>query len=126
LLVDAQNIQKALEALQSSPVDAEAARQALADVFVTPVGLHFSEPVYRTEMSWLDPNYERIGYGGEGHVVPPIDVLPELRQVEAGNTSAAIAGLLEKKGAQIEELNTRLSQMREVLEQVAPEIEALQ
>jgi Iap family predicted aminopeptidase len=126
LLVNAQNIQEALEALQSSPVDAEAARQALADVFLTAVGLHFSEPVYRTEMSWIDPNYERIGYGGEGHVVPPIDVLPEFRQVEAGNTSAAVAGLLEKKGAQIEELNTRLSQMSEVLERVAPEIEALQ
>jgi hypothetical protein len=77
-------------------------------------------------MSWLDPNYERIGYGREGHVVPPIDVLPELRQMEAGNTSAAVTGLLEKKGAQIEELNTRLSQMSKVLEQVAPEIEALQ
>jgi hypothetical protein len=126
LLADTRNIQEALEALQSSPVDSKAARQALADVFLTPVGLHFSEAVYRTEMSWIDPNYERIGYGGEGHVVPPIDVLPELRQVEAGNTSAAVAGLLEKKGARIEELNTRLSRMSGVLEQIAPEIEALQ
>jgi aminopeptidase YwaD len=126
LLADTQNIEKALEALQSSPVDPEAARQALAAVFLTPVGLHFSEPVYRTEMSWADPDYERIGYGGEAHVVPPIDVLPELRQVEAGNISAAVAGLLEKKGAQIEELDTRLSRMSEVLEQVTPEIEALQ
>ncbi len=126
LLADTQNIQEALEALQSSPVDPEAARQALADVFITPVGLHFSEPVYRTEMSWLDPDYERIGYGGQGHVVPPIDVLPELRQVEAGDIGAAVTGLLEKKGARIEELNNRLSQMSAVLEGVAPEIEALQ
>jgi Iap family predicted aminopeptidase len=126
LLADTQNIQKALEALRSSPVDPNAARQALADVFLTPVGLHFSEPVYRTEMRWIDPDYERIGYGGEGHVVPPIDVLPELRQVEAGDIDAAVAGLLEKKGARIDELDTRLSQMSEVLERVAPEIEALQ
>jgi hypothetical protein len=126
LLANTRNIQKALEALQSSPVDPEAARQALAGVFLTPVGLHFSEPVYRTEMSWIDPNYERIGYGGKGHVITPIDVLPEFRQVEAGDTEAAITGLLEKKGAQIAELNTRFSQMRGVLERVAPAIEALQ
>ena len=77
-------------------------------------------------LSSVEINYERIGYGGQGHVVPPIDVLPELRQVEAGKISAAVAGLLEKKGAQIEELNTRLSRMSEVLERVALEIEALQ
>jgi Iap family predicted aminopeptidase len=126
LLADAQKIQEALEALRSSPVDPEAARRALAGVFMTRVGLHFSEPVYRTELSWLDPDYERIGYGGQGHVVPPIDVLPELRQVEAGDIGAAVAGLLEKKGARIAELDTRFSQMSDVLERVAPEIEALQ
>jgi Iap family predicted aminopeptidase len=125
LLADTQNIQRALEALQSSPVDVEAARLALADVFLTPAGLHFSEPVYQTELSWVDPGYERIGYGGEAHVVPPIDVLPELRRAEAGDIAAAITGLVEKKGAQIEELNTRLSLMSEVLEQVTPEIAAL-
>jgi Iap family predicted aminopeptidase len=126
LLADSRNIQKALVAIQSSRVDPEAARQALADVSLTRVGLHFSEPVYRTEMGWLDPNYERIGYGREGHVVSPIDVLPEFRQLEAGDTTGAIARLLEKKDAQIEELNTRLSQMSEVIERVVPEIEALQ
>jgi hypothetical protein len=46
--------------------------------------------------------------------------------MEAGNTSASVTGLLEKKGAQIEELNTRLSLMSEVLERVTPEIAALQ
>jgi hypothetical protein len=126
LVADTRSIQEALDALRSTPVDSEAARRALADVFLTPVGMHFSEPVYRTEMRWIDPDYERIGYGGQGHVVPPIDVLPELRQVEAGDIGAAVAGLLEKKGAQIEELNTRFARMSEVLEQVAPEIEALQ
>jgi hypothetical protein len=112
LLADSRNIQKALVAIQSSRVDPEAARQALADVSLTRVGLHFSEPVYRTEMGWLDPNYERIGYGREGHVVSPIDVLPEFRQLEAGDTTGAIARLLEKKDA--------------LIERVVPEIEALQ
>ncbi|MBW2543166.1 MAG: M28 family peptidase [Deltaproteobacteria bacterium] len=126
LLADTLNIQKALQAIQSSPVDPEAAREALADVSLTPVGLRFSEPVYRTEMSWIDPNYERIGFGRNGHVVSPIDVLPEFRQLEAGDAAGAITGLLEKKNAQIEELNARLAQMSEVIERVVPEIEALQ
>jgi hypothetical protein len=126
LLADTRNIQEALKALQSSPVDPQAAQRALADVFLTPVGLHFSEPVYRTEMSWADPDYARIGYGGKGHVVPPIDVLPELRQVEAGDIDAAVSGLLEKKRARIAELDARFARMSEVLERVAPEIEALQ
>jgi HAMP domain-containing protein len=77
-------------------------------------------------MSWADPDYARIGYGGKGHVVPPIDVLPELRQVEAGDIDAAVSGLLEKKRARIAELDARFARMSEVIERVAPEIEALQ
>jgi Iap family predicted aminopeptidase len=125
LLEDTANIQKALEALRPSHVDPKAALEALAKVYLMQEGLHFSEPVYQTAMAWMDPNYERIGFGGAAHVVPPIDVLPEYRQVEAGNYSAAIAGLTEKNEAQLEELNARLSRMSEVLEEVTPQIEAL-
>jgi aminopeptidase YwaD len=125
LLEDTANIQEALEALRPSHVDPKAALEALAKVYLMQEGLHFSEPVYQTAMAWMDPNYERIGFGGAAHVVPPIDVLPEYRQVEAGNYSAVIASLTEKKRAQLEELNARLSRMSEVLEEVTPQIEAL-
>jgi hypothetical protein len=94
LLEDAANIQRALDALQSSLIDPNAALDALGKVYLMQEGLHFGEPVYHTAMARRDPNFKRIGFGGAAHVVPPIDltVVHSTTTIEAEFSAAAKSG----------------------------------
>jgi len=51
--------------------------------------------------------------------------MPEWKLIEAGQHSAAVAGLTVKRNFYLEDLDGRLADMAVVLEEVTPQIEAL-
>lgn len=125
VLRDTRGVQAAIAALQQSPADAAAALDALSGVYLTWYGMNFSYPVYRMEMRHHDPGYYNIGFGGQGHLPDPLDVMPEYRMIEAGNYDGAISGLTLKLAPQRTQLNDRISRMASTLERLIPRVEAL-
>jgi Iap family predicted aminopeptidase len=121
-LWDVQGIDAALAAL---PADPQGALDALIGVYQMWLTLFFSDPVYYTECLWQTPGYPRLGYGASAHLVTPVDVLPQYRQIEAGKYAAAVKGLNCKLTARLAELNARLCTMSRVLESATAQIQSL-
>ena len=125
VLWDLQAVNTALGALDRSQPQAKAALDALAGVGYSFYGLLVSEPVYLHELARHDPDYWAIAWGGQGHLPQPIDVMPEYRQIEAGDCAAALDGLRAERDRQVGQLNARLATIAGVLETATPQVDAL-
>jgi hypothetical protein len=119
ILRDLRGISSALAALRSAPPDRAAALKALSGVYLTRHGIAFSHPVYRKQLARLDPAFERIAWGAQGHLPRPLDVVPEYRQIEAGENGRAIASLEPKERSLAAELDARLDRMAGLLAKAA-------
>jgi len=122
---DARGIDAALAALTASKPDPAAALKALSETYLTRLGIDFSYPVYLRHISRLDPGFDRINWGGQGHLPKPLDVMPQYRKIQAGDHAGARTDLEAKRRSLITELNERLEKMAAVLEWATPRIEAL-
>lgn len=125
VLKDLRGIDRALDAIGAARPDKAAALKALAGVYLTRLGTLFSHPVYRSYIARLDPSFENIHWGAQGHLPRPVDVVPEYRLIEAGQYARAAAGLRPKQEALAADLNDRLLRMAEALEEAAAATSAL-
>ena len=125
VLRDSRGIDAALAALTASKPDPAAALKALSETYLTRLGIDFSYPVYLRHISRLDPGFDRINWGGQGHLPKPLDVMPQYRKIQAGDHAGARTDLEAKRRSLITELNERLEKMAAVLEWATPRIEAL-
>jgi Iap family predicted aminopeptidase len=125
VLRDSRGIDAALAALTRGRPDPAAALKALSETYLTRLGFDFSYPVYLKHISRLDPGFDRINWGGQGHLPKPLDVMPQYRKIQAGDHAGARTDLEAKRRRLIIELNERLEKMAGVLEWVTPRIEAL-
>ncbi|MGE5741135.1 MAG: M28 family peptidase [Candidatus Aminicenantes bacterium RBG_16_66_30] len=125
VLRDLRRIDEAMAALTAAPPDKAAALKALAGVYLTRLGIAFSYPVYRKHIARLDPAFERINWGAQGQLPPPLDVVPQYRLVQAGEIVRAVAELRLRREALTAELESRLARMAEVLETAAAAILSL-
>jgi hypothetical protein len=125
VLRDSRGIDAALAALTASKPDPAAALKALGRTYLTRLGIDFSYPVYLRHISRLDPGFDRINWGGQGHLPKPLDVMPQYRKVQADDHAGARTDLEAKRRSLITELNERLEKMAAVLEWATPRIEAL-
>ena len=125
VLKDVQGVNAALAALRAASPDTAAAQKALAGTALTHLGILFSYPVYLKHIGRLDPRYGRIAWAGQGQLDRPLDVMPEYREVGAGQVAAAITELESKRFLLTGLLDRRLTEMAELLEQVTPRIESL-
>ncbi|MHC1769439.1 MAG: M28 family peptidase [Verrucomicrobiia bacterium] len=87
VLRDARGLSLALTALTRVPTDAPAAMNALGSTYVTSLGTNFSHAAYLKHLSRLDPKFERIAWGGQGHLPKPLDVIPQYRIDPGGEVS---------------------------------------
>jgi Iap family predicted aminopeptidase len=125
VLRDSRGIDAALAALMASKPDPAAALKALGGTYLTRLGIDFSYPVYLRHISRLDPGFDRINWGGQGHLPKPLDVIPQYRKIQAGDHAGARTDLQAKRRSLLTELNERLEKMAGVLEWATSRIEAL-
>jgi hypothetical protein len=125
VLRDAQGINAALAALKADRPDPAAALKALAGVYMTRFGISFSYPVYLKQLTRLEPDFPRTTIGGQGQLPEPLDVIPQYRKIESGDTAGAIAELEAMRLTQLSQLDERLARMAGVLEWAIPRIDAL-
>ncbi len=118
-LRDLRLLDAALAALAAAPPDKDAALKAFGGAYLTRLGITFSYPVYLKYIARLDPAFERINWGAQGHLPRPLDVVPQYRLVQAGEIGRAVAELRPKRQALAADLNDRLSRMADVLERAA-------
>jgi hypothetical protein len=119
VLKDLRGITAALAALQPARPDKAAALKALMGVYLTRQGVVFSHRAYQRQIARLDPAFERIAWGALGKLPRPLDVVPQFRLIEAGETARAAGELRPVREALAAELDVRLGRMAEVLEQAA-------
>ncbi len=119
VLRDLRQVDAALAALAAAPSDKNAALKALGGAYLTRLGRAFSYPVYLKYIARLDPAFERINWGAQGQLPQPLDVVPQYRLIQAGETGRAVAELRPKRQALVTELDSRLARMADVLERTA-------
>ena len=119
VLRDLRLLDAALAALAAAPPDKDAALKALGDAYLTRLGITFSYPVYLKYIARLDPAFERINWGAQGHLPRPLDVVPQYRLVQAGEIGRAVTELWPKRQALAANLNDRLAGTADVLERAA-------
>ena len=126
VLWDLQGVQAALTALAKTPADTAAALDALDGVGYTYYGKEFSREVFLLEQERHDPSYERIFWGGLGHLPQPIDVMPAYDVIGAGgDMTPAVAMLTAIETQKRAELQARLADLAGLLEVVTPQIDAV-
>lgn len=119
VLRDLLKVNAALAALGTEPPDRDAALQTLSGAYLTRLGIVFSYPVYLKYIARLDPAFWRITWGAQGHLPLPLDVVPQYRKIQAGETGRAVAELVPIRQALLADLNGRLDRMAEALERAA-------
>jgi Iap family predicted aminopeptidase len=116
VLWDLEGVSAAVGNLQHPNPQQGQALRALDEVGYTWYGTNFSPAVYYHELDRHDPDYWGISWAGQGHLPQPIDVMPEYWQIQAGDYSGALTGLLAEQDRQKTELDRRLADMAAVLE----------
>ena len=122
---DLRQIDAALAALATSPPDKDAVLKALSGTYLTRLGIVFSYPVYLKYIARLDPAFERINWGAQGQLPPPLDLVPAYRKAEAGNHAGARADLEAARRTLLILLKDRLETMAGVLESTVSQVRAL-
>jgi hypothetical protein len=124
VLWDIQYLDAALAALQD-PVDDDAALSAMTSVGINFYGPPFSYENYLYALERHDPDYPALYWGAQGHLAPYLDVMPSYWNVKAGNYDVASAALSGQRADEVAELNARIDEMCDVIEDVIPQIQAL-
>ena len=125
VLLDVQSLQAALTELSKRTPNASTATKDLGNVSQTWYGPFFSPEVYEWELTRHQPDSPRLFFGSLGHIPRLWNVMPQYRQIEAGQFAAAKAGLQPMHDAALADLNARLADMCAVLESVTPKVDAL-
>ena len=93
------------------------------------MGLRLSQPVYLHLITRLDPNYYRAAWGAQGHTLELaslLNIVPQYDAIQAGTwDSTTVAQLNAMLQHDLGDLNDRLNAMSDTLEQVIPQINAL-
>jgi hypothetical protein len=122
VLRDLRKVDAAIAALKADKPDPAAALKALGETYLTRLGIAFSYPVYLKHISRLDPGFDRINWGAQGHLPNPLDVMPPYRKIQAKDYTGAVADLEAKRQNLLGELNECLEKMAGVLEWAAPRL----
>jgi len=125
VLRDLRKIEAALAALGAAPPDRAAALKALAGAYLTRLGITFSYPVYLKYIARLDPAFERITWGMQGHLPPPLDLVPQYRRIQAGHHAGVRKELDAVRRTLLTLLKERLEAMAGILEWATPRIKTL-
>ena len=83
--------------------------------------------VYTHLVSRLNPGYKRVAWGAQGHPVwPLLDVMPQYNAIQGGTwDTQTVTDLTTMRDQDLTDLNTRLNAMSAALEQITPQITAL-
>jgi Peptidase family M28 len=129
VLLDLQSLEQAIADLQLATPDRTGAMAALSNVGLASVGLRVDDAVYRHLLTRLDPTYYRAVWGDQGHALTTaelLDIVPQYDAIQLGTwDSQTIAQLQAMVASDVVGLNTRLDAMSAALEQVIPQINAL-
>ena len=125
ILKEVQGLRKALVALKAMKPDRAAALEALAGTGMTRYGIRFSYPVYQKQLSRLAPGFPRLGFGELGQLPEPLDIMPQYRKIESGDTTGAVPELEAALRARLALLDRRLAEMAAVLEQATSRLRFL-
>lgn len=125
VLLDVQSLAAALAELGKRTPNAASALKDLGNVSQTWYGPFFSPEVYAWELARHQPDSPRLFFGSLGHIPHLWNVMPQYRQIEAGDFAGAAAGLRPMHASALADLNKRLAGMCTVLETVAPQIQGL-
>jgi hypothetical protein len=126
VLSDVQSLNTAIADLQKATPDASDAQTALANVALTAVGLVLDHSKYVIELKHHDPSYSRVTWGGQGHLVHYLDVVPQYDAIAAGTWDATtIKQLTAMRDLDVRDLNSRLKAMDATLRAITPQIKTL-
>jgi Peptidase family M28 len=127
VLYDTRQLKLGLDALRKAVPKADDALAALTEVGKTWNSLYFSEAVYLHDLTRLEqtPSNWRITWGAQGRLAPTFNLVPVMSQIRAGDYTAPQASLEEYWAQDVAELDARLGAMAEILETLAPQIDAL-
>ena len=121
-----QCLEQAIAALKAKPADTDTAMDALSNVALTYYGLMLSHNVYLQDLTRRDPSYYRVDWGGQGHLIHYLDVVPQYDAIQAGSWNVqTIAQLQTMRDQDLADLNSRLNAMSATLELVTPQVNAL-
>jgi hypothetical protein len=127
VLLDVQSLNQAIAALHELTPDTPAALAALSNVDLTVYGPMLDYNVYTHLVSRLNPAYKRVAWGAQGHPVwPLLDVMPQYNAIQGGTwDTQTVTDLTTMRDQDLTDLNTRLNAMSAALEQITPQITAL-
>jgi aminopeptidase YwaD len=126
VLWDVEYLNTAISALDQSQPKPATALTALSNVALTFYGLTFSHDVYLYDLTRRDPNYYRVTWGAQGHLIHYLDVVPQYRAIEAGTWGPdTVSQLKAMRALDISDLNSRLNAMSNVLEQATPLLQSV-
>jgi hypothetical protein len=124
VLWDVEFLNAAIAALQHGQLNK--ALGALGNVGLTPYGLVFSHDVYTYDLSRRDPDYYRVNWGEQGHLVHYLDVIPQYRSIQAGTWNADTVAQLEAMRAfDLNDLDSRLKAMSEAVQSINDTLKAI-
>ena len=119
-------LNQAISALDQSQPKPAVALDALSNVALTSYGLLFSHDVYVHDLTRRDPDYYRVTWGAQGHLINYLDVVPQYRAIEAGTWDAdTIAQLKAMRLLDVGDLNSRLVDMAEALDAAAVRVNSV-
>jgi Iap family predicted aminopeptidase len=129
-LTDFEAMQAALDALEKTPVAYRDAIDALGGVNCGWYGIYFSYPVYYANLLQRQPGYVHANMADLGRMAMFVDVIPErnaVREARSAQTipTAAIDSLRTKIAAEKADVESRLSTLTSVLQDVTGQIRAI-
>jgi Peptidase family M28 len=126
VLSDIEFLDAALAALHKTVPDTSRAQAKLSNVALTAVGLVLDHSKYKIELRHHDPTYARVTWGGQGHLVHFLDVIPQYKAIANGTWNATtVAQLAAMRNLDVRDLNARLRAMDAALRTITPQIQAL-
>jgi hypothetical protein len=125
VLLDVQKLDIALDELGKGHPNPQRAPNALEDVSQNWYGTYFSLSVLAWELTRHQPDSPNLYFGETGHAPCLWNVMPQYRQIEAGEFAKAKAALQPMHDAALADLDARLAAMCDVLERATPEVNGL-
>lgn len=123
--LDVASLQKAIAELERPQPSPTRATGALEYVSQNWYGPNFSPEVYAWELTRHQPDSPILYFGSLGKIAYLWNVMPQYRQIEAGEYAAAHDALVPMYDGALTDLNERLAGIGEVLESVTPQVREL-